>query len=52
MASSIQITMAELRLLASRVIHVMPVTEIAIEEPKTPFVWRDYFLAFLAVESK
>jgi hypothetical protein len=36
-----------------RVIHVMPpVTEIAIEEPKAPFVWLDYFLRFIAVESK
>jgi hypothetical protein len=36
-----------------RVIHVMPpVTEIAIEEPKAPFVWRHYFLRFIGVESK
>jgi hypothetical protein len=31
---------------------MLPVTEIAIEEPKTLFVWRDYFLRFLAEESK
>jgi hypothetical protein len=29
-----------------------PVTEVAIEEPKGLFVWRRYFLDFIAAESK
>jgi hypothetical protein len=30
----------------------MPLAKIAIEGPKAPFVWLDYFLGFIAVESK